>query len=371
MKAMIMAAGLGTRLLPLTETLSKPMVPVAGRPVMEHIVTLLARHGFTELCANLHYYPDEISAHFGDGSAFGVRLRYAFEQELSGTAGGVGRFRDVLGDGTFLIMSGDALTDIDLTSFMAAHRAHGGVCTIAVKKVDDPSRFGVVVHDEHDRITGFQEKPSRAEARSDLCSAGIYACEPEIFGYIPEGEFVDFAKNVFPALMAHDRPLHVWSLESYWNDVGSLDVYRHSNYDALSAAVAVDMPYEQIRRSVWVAPGAHLGDPAHVVPPVLVGEECDIAAGARLIGPVAIGAGCTVGQEAAIEGSIVWSGCSIGAAAQLHECVVGRRVEIGDHAVVGADAVVADGCRIGSHAVVEPGARLAPDTVLSAQGART
>jgi len=167
-KAYVMAAGLGTRLYPLTGRTSKPMVPILNRPVMEHLVRLLRRHGVKEVAANLHYHPDKIRSYFGDGSAFGVELRYNLEQELLGTAGGASAFRDFFAGDTFVVVSGDGLTDIDLTAFVAAHRRSGGIATLAVKQVDDPSLYGVVVHDDDGRVIAFQEKPPAAEALSDL-----------------------------------------------------------------------------------------------------------------------------------------------------------------------------------------------------------
>jgi NDP-sugar pyrophosphorylase family protein len=365
---MIMAAGLGTRLLPLTEVISKPMVPIAGRPALEHLIALLARHGVTDLAANLHYYPDEIREHFGDGSAFGVSLRYVFEEELSGTAGGVGRFRDFLSDGTFLVMSGDALTDVDLSSLVAAHEAHGGLCTLAVKRVDNPSLYGVVVYDKQLRITGFQEKPPREEARSDLCSCGIYACRPQIFDYIPEGRFVDFARDVFPAIMADGVALHVWRLESYWNDVGNLEVYRQSNFDALAGAVRVAVPGDQARPGVWVGPGTQLEDQVRIAPPVLLGAGCTVGAGARLVGPAAVGDRCVVGPGAVIERSVLWADCDLGAGAGVRRSLIGRRVVVGDGALVGPDAVLADGCCVEPQALVAPHARLSPGAAVRAPG---
>ena len=307
-----MAAGLGTRLMPLTELTSKPTVPVANHPIMEYIVRLLAAHGVTDLAANLHYHPDEIRGHFGDGTAFGVHLRYAFELELSGTAGGVGQFRDFLSDGTFLVMSGDALTDIDLTAFLAAHAERGGICTMAVKSVDDPSLYGVVVHDDRDQVVGFQEKPDRAEALSNLCNCGIYALESRIFDYIPAGEFVDFAKDVFPALMAAGEQFHVWRVDSYWNDVGSLDVYRQSNYDVLSGAVDVELPGRETSSGIRVAEGTEIAAEAVLVPPVLLGSGCRVGAGARLVGPVVLGDGCELADGATVDRSVVWTGTTLG-----------------------------------------------------------
>ncbi len=358
MKAMIMAAGLGTRLMPLTELTSKPTVPVANRPVMEHIVALLARHGVRDLAANLHYHPDEIRRHFGDGEAFGVRLRYVFELELSGTAGGVGQFRELLGDDTFLVMSGDSLTDIDLTALLAAHREHGGMCTMAVKSVDDPSLYGVVVHDDRDRVTGFQEKPRREAARSNLCNCGIYVLEPRVFDYIPAGSFVDFAKDVFPAMMADDVPFHVWRVGSYWNDIGSLDVYRWGNFDALNGAVAIDLPGREVRPGIRIAEGAWIAEDAVLDPPVLVGSGCRVEPGARLVGPVVLGDECRVGAGASIDRSIVWAGTSLGAAAAVRGSILGRRVLVGERAQIGPDGVVGDGSQVAAGAVVDPGARV-------------
>ena len=195
-----MAAGLGTRLWPLTDQTAKPMVPILNRPVMEHILRLLAPHGITEVCANLHHHPDAIVAYFGDGSAFGVAIALSTSSdELLGTAGGVGNFRDVLGERTFLVMSGDGLTDVDLTAFVAAPSACGGIATMAVKQVDDPSLYGVVVHDAAGRVTGFQEKPAAHEALSDLCNCGIYAFEPAHLRLHAAGDLRRLGQGRLPA----------------------------------------------------------------------------------------------------------------------------------------------------------------------------
>jgi mannose-1-phosphate guanylyltransferase/mannose-1-phosphate guanylyltransferase/phosphomannomutase len=215
MKAMVLAAGLGTRLRPLTFELPKPMVPVLDRPVMAHIVDLLDRHGYDEVVANLHYFPDTIRDYFGD------RIVYREEPELLGTAGGVRNCADFLDDGTFLIISGDALTDIDLGAFVARHKAAGGIGTLAVKRVENTREFGVVLHDADGRITGFQEKPDPAEALSNLGNCGMYLFEPEIFDHFPRRPFVDWANDVFPALLEHDVPFHIHEMDEYWNDVGS------------------------------------------------------------------------------------------------------------------------------------------------------
>ncbi len=185
MRAMVLAAGLGTRLRPITYEMPKPMVPVLNRPVMEHIVRLLARHGFQQTIANLHWFPDLIEAHFGDGSELGVELTYSREEQLLGTSGGVRNAAGFLGD-SFLVISGDALTDIDLGAMRDFHESHDGIATLATKRVEDTSQFGVAITGADGRIQGFQEKPEPAEALSDLANCGIYMFRSEIFDFFPE-----------------------------------------------------------------------------------------------------------------------------------------------------------------------------------------
>ena len=364
--AYLMAAGLGTRLYPLTGLTSKPMVPILNRPVMEHLLHLLRRHGVTEVAANLHYYPDRIRSYFGDGSGFGVDLRYNLEEQLLGTAGGADAFRAFLGDATFLVMSGDGLTDADLTAFLAAHRRSGGVATLAVKEVDDPSLYGVVVHDDHGRVTGFQEKPSREEARSNLCNCGIYAFEPEVFDYIAPGAFVDWAHDVFPALLGDGRPFHVWRLESYWNDVGNIEQYRIGNFDALLGRVRLDVPGREVAPRVWVGEGTEIESGVRLEAPVLLGAGCLVESGAELVGPLIIGDGCVVEGGAVLEGMIHWDGAKAGRDSRLAGSILGRHVVVRHGAVVHEDAVVGDRSEIAPHAQVEAGARVEPRSEICA-----
>ncbi len=362
-KAMIRAAGLGTRLYPLTGRTAKPMVPILNRPVMEHMLRLLHRHGVREVAANLHYHPDKIRSYFGDGSAFGVEIRYNLEEHLLGTAGGVGAFRDFLGDGTFVVVSGDGLTDIDLAAFVAAHRENGGVCTMAVKKVADPSLYGVVVHDEG-RVTGFQEKPPAAEALSDLCNCGIYAFEPSVFDFVPPGEFVDWARDVFPALLAASVPYHVWPLHTYWNDVGNIEQYRLSNFDALLGRVKLEVPGREIAPRVWIGEGTQIEPGVRLEPPLLLGAGCLVEAEAELIGPLIIGDGCVIERGAVLEGVINWDGVKAGRGSRLAGSILGRNVTVHHEAVVHEDAVIGDRSDVGAHALVAPGARYEPRSVV-------
>jgi NDP-sugar pyrophosphorylase family protein len=367
-KAMIMAAGLGTRLYPLTGRTAKPMVPILNRPVMEHMVKLLRRHGITEVAANLHYHPEKIRRYFADGGALGVELRYNLEEQLLGTAGGVGEFRHFLGDDTFVVVSGDGLTDIDLTAFVAAHRAAGGMATMAVKQVDDPSHYGVVVHDDELRVHGFQEKPARHEARSDLCNCGIYAFEPAIFDHVPPHQFVDWAKDVFPALLRDGVPFHVWRLDDYWNDVGNIEQYRSSNFDALLGNVKLEIPGLELQPGVWVGEGTQIDPDVRLQAPILLGAGCLVEAGAELVGPLIVGDGCVIESCSLLDGVIHWDGVKAGRNSHVAGSILGRHVTIHHDAVVHEDAVIGDRSEVCAFALVPPQARVEPRSRVGAGG---
>jgi mannose-1-phosphate guanylyltransferase/mannose-1-phosphate guanylyltransferase/phosphomannomutase len=313
MKAMILAAGLGTRLRPITYAMPKPMVPVLNRPVMEHIARLLARHGFGEAIANLHWFPETIEGHFGDGSAFGIELSYSREERLLGTSGGVRKAAGFLGD-SFVVISGDALTDLDLAAMREFHESHDGIATLATKRVADTSQFGVAIAGADGRIQGFQEKPDPAEALSDLANCGIYMFRKEIFDFFPgPGEaklagpddpdgFADWATDVFPALLEGDVPFYSHEIEAYWNDIGNLDELRQGNLDALRGAVEVDPGVPEVGEGVRAA--SPLGD-AEVSGTVLVGSAVEIGAGVRIEGPAIVGDGCRIGAGAIVRDSIL------------------------------------------------------------------
>jgi mannose-1-phosphate guanylyltransferase/mannose-1-phosphate guanylyltransferase/phosphomannomutase len=318
MKAMVLAAGLGTRLRPLTYEITKPMVPVLDRPVMEHILDLLERHGLHEVIANLHYFPETIREYFGE------RLEYHFEPELLGTAGGVRACAEFFGDEPFVVISGDALTDIDLSAFMARHREAGGIATLAVKRVPDTREYGVVLHDGEGRITGFQEKPDPQEALSDLGNCGIYIFEPRIFDYFPPEPFVDWAQNVFPTLLENDVPFHIHEIEEYWNDVGSLGELRQGTFDALAGELRLELEGEEIAPGVVVAADSPIAEDADVDGPVWIGRDVKLGAGVRLMGPVVIGDGASIGDGAQLRESIVFPGTEVAPDAILIGAIAGH-----------------------------------------------
>ena len=323
MRAMVLAAGLGTRLRPLTYGVPKPMVPVANRPVMEHILLLLRRHGFERVIANLHWFPELIRDRFGDGSGLGVDLTYSYEDELLGTAGGVRNVAEFFGDEPFLVMAADALTDIDVGALRAAHEANPSIATLAVKRVPNVSEFGVVVTGSDGRVQGFQEKPDAAEALSDLANCMIYILEPEIFDYFPDQPVVDFALQVFPTLLENDVAFHVHEIDSYWNDVGSLPEYLRGNLDAVEGAVDVELGGSLLDASGGDESVEH-GDPG-VSGMVLAAPGCDLDATARLDGPLVIGDGCVVGAGALVKHSVLLPGAQVAPGMVVAGAVVGRR----------------------------------------------
>ena len=239
------------------------------------------------MIANLHYFPDTIREHFGE------RLEYRFEPELLGTAGGVRGCADFFGDEAFLVISGDALTDIDLGALTARHRQSGGIATLAVKKVADTREFGVVLHDREGRITGFQEKPAPEEALSDLGNCGIYVFDPKIFDYFPERPFVDWAQDVFPVLLENDVPFHIHEVREYWNDVGSLGELRQGTFDALSGELRLEMDGEEVSPGVIVAGDSPLRADTEIDGSAWIGRDVSIGPGVRLMGPLVLGQGAT------------------------------------------------------------------------------
>ncbi|MGO9488086.1 MAG: sugar phosphate nucleotidyltransferase [Solirubrobacteraceae bacterium] len=305
MRAMVLAAGLGTRLRPLTYEITKPMVPVLDRPVMEHILELLERHGFSEVIANLHYFPDSIRDYFGE------RLSYRFEEQLLGTAGGVRACAQFFGEEPFLVISGDALTDIDLSALAARHRDAGGIATLSVKRVADTRQYGVVLHDPDGRVTGFQEKPAPEEALSNLGNCGIYVFSPEIFDYFPDRPFADWAQDVFPALLENGVPFHIHEVNQYWNDVGSLTELRQGTFDALAGELHLEIAGVEVRPAVTVVPGTELPEDAMLDPPVWIGADVRIGRNVRLTGPVVLGDGARVGDGAQLRETIVFPGTEI------------------------------------------------------------
>lgn len=336
MRAMVLAAGLGTRLRPITYGLPKPLVPVLNRPVMEHTLRLLARHGFREAIANLHWFPETVEGRFGDGSALGLSLAYRYEERLLGTAGGVRNVSGFLGD-SFLVVAGDALTDIDFGAMRAFHESHDGLATVATKRVSDTDQYGVVIAAGDGRIQGFQEKPEPAEALSDLANTCIYMFREEVFDHFPRPgtskaakpddapEFADWALDVFPALLEADVPFYSHEIDAYWNDIGNLDELRQGNLDALHGAVAVEPGAPRVAEGVWAA--SPLGG-TEVEAPALIGAGVELGEDVHVEGPAIVGDGCRLGDGVRLRDSILLEGAELPAGAILVGGIAARATDI-------------------------------------------
>ncbi len=371
MRAVLMAGGSGTRLRPLTCDLPKPMVPVLNRPIAEHIVNLLKRHDITEIITTLHYLPDAIRDYFQDGSDFGVEMTYSVEDEQPlGTAGCVKNITELLDD-TFLVISGDSITDFDLQSAIAFHQEKRSKATLVLTRVPNPIEFGVVITDANQRICRFLEKPSTSEIFSDTVNTGTYILEPEVLAYLPENEESDFSQDLFPLLLEKGEPMYGYVAEGYWCDVGHLEAYREAQYDALQGKVKLDFAYEEKYSQVWIGHNTYVDSTAKIHSPVLIGNNCRISAGAVLEAGTIIGDNVTVGIGAELKRAIAWNGATIGDEVYLAGCVIARgtrvdrRAQVLEGAVVGPLSTVGEEAQISPNVRVWPSKRIEPGAILN------
>ena len=331
---MILAAGVGSRLDPLTRSVPKPMAPIVNKPVMEHIVHLLARHGFDEVICNTHHLADHIENYFAKTPAdeLGAQVQFNREAELMGTAGGLKRIaqeRDFFSaDETFLVSGGDDLTSLDLSAMLKQHRDSGAIATIALTKVDDPSQFGVVVLDAENRIENFVEKPAPGTEPSNLVNTGVYLFEPQVFDLIPANQFYDFGKELFPLLLEKGLPFYGFESDDYWRDVGNLREYRDCHDDFFKGDIALNIGLEADENGNFIGENCQIDDSAKLEAPVVIGAGTKIEAGAIVKELSVIGENCVVGAGAIIVHSILWDGAKVGAGTHLERSIVGYDVEV-------------------------------------------
>jgi NDP-sugar pyrophosphorylase family protein len=363
-KALIMAAGYGTRLEPLTLAVPKPMVPIVNFPTMQHNLELLKKHGFTDITANIHYHPEQIENYFGDGVKFGVNLSYSFEEKLLGTAGGVKLMAETIAkiDETFVVLSSDALTDINLDRLVEFHRRKKALVTVALCRVTDVREFGVVLQDADERITGFQEKPAPEEAHSDLANTGIYVFEPAILKMIPAGPY-DFGRQLFPRLVAEGAAIYGYKMVEYWNDVGGLDKYVQSNYDAMTGAVRIGLPGRRHGKSTWIGERGRIAASARFEGSVIIGDHCTVGQDVYIKDAV-IGDKCTIENGAVIVGSVLWSNVTVGARAEVRDSIVGGFCYLGARARIEPGSVMANRCTVRAEQQVPAASKIQPDTIV-------
>ncbi|MDR3711029.1 MAG: NDP-sugar synthase [Capsulimonadaceae bacterium] len=347
MKAMILAAGVGSRLDPLTRNIPKPMVPIVNRPVIEHIIDQLRRHNFDEIMINLYYLGDVIEAHLGNGSKFGVKLHYSREDTLWGDAGSVKRCEKFFTEGNgdpFLVVGGDDISDKDFSKILKSHVEKKAVATIGLSLVDDPSEYGIVLMNENGRITRFLEKPKGEVIFSNTANTGVYVFDQSIFDFIPKGTFYGFGHNLFPRLLEQKKPIFGHLTSSYWRDVGNLKVYRQTHVDALAERVTLHFPMKEQRKYVWMGEDVEIDPTADIGYPVAIGNNVKIEAGVSIQENTVIGNNCVVEIGASLKETILWDGAVVMRGTQLERCVVGNDCHVKSNAAV-FDGVIVDPVR--------------------------
>ena len=359
MKAVIMAGGKGTRLRPLTCYKPKPMTPIANRPMMEHIINLLKKHNFTEIMATLFYLPQAIENYFENGRKFGVEMQYFIEETPLGTAGSVRNGSDFLNE-TFLVISGDALTDIDLTAAVDFHRARGAIATLVLTKVNNPLEYGVVITDEEGKVKRFLEKPGWGEVFSDTVNTGIYILEPRIFDYYQKGQVFDFSKDLFPLLQSKNEPLFGYVASGYWSDIGNLEQYRQAHYDVLTGKVNVEKVGQEISPGVWAGEGVEIAQGAKITAPVLLGNHVKIADQVVIGEMSVIGDYGTIQNGSEIQRSILWNHCYIGGNSEINGAIICQNAHLKGRNTIHEGVVLGENVSLGTRAIVKPAVRVWP-----------
>ena len=362
MKAVIMAGGFGTRLRPLTCNIPKPMVPMLNKPMMEHIVELLKKHGITDMISTLYYQPDVISSHFDDGHRLGISMQYLRAEADFGTAGSVRNARSFL-DQRFIIISGDVFTDFDLTAAIQFHEERRAKATIVLTHASNPLQYGVVLTHDNGKVSRFLEKPTWGEVFSDTINTGIYILEPEILDLIPPKEDFDFSKNLFPILLEQDMGLYGYIAEGYWRDVGNLNEYQDAHSDALRGLVKVNIPGVK-QTNLYVGANSQIdADPKNLSGIVVIGKNTRIHSDVTIANAV-IGDNCDIQQGSVIKNSVIWSGTMVGTNVEMSADVIGSGCTIGDDVVISENVFMSDQCIIGKRSRLSANIKLWPEKVV-------
>jgi mannose-1-phosphate guanylyltransferase / phosphomannomutase len=381
MKAVVMAGGEGSRLRPLTINRPKPMVPLADRPVLAHIIELLKLHGITDIVITVQYLANVIQDHFGDGSSYGVQIEYSVEETPLGTAGSVKNAQELLTE-PFLVISGDALTDINLSDVINAHRSRNGLATITLKRVENPLDYGVIITDEDGQIKQFLEKPSWGEVFSDTVNTGIYVLDPKVFDYFEAGKSVDWSKDIFPEILRQGDGLYGYIADGYWTDIGTIDAYMHATADYLQGRVRIPRHGVHIGGDVWLGGEVEIAPDAQLYGPIFLGHGVKIKGGVIVRGPTVIRDYNIIDTGAKIERSIIWRNTYVGEQAELHGAIVTRQSNIksravllegsvvGDYTVVNSGAVINAGVKIWPSKEIDEGATVRSSIIWGAQGRR-
>ncbi len=372
MKAVVMAGGEGSRLRPLTLARPKPMLPVVNRPLLGHILQLLKRHGIDDVVITVQYLAAHIQDYFGDGKSLGMNIEYVVEESPLGTAGSVKHAQPYLEDHEpFLVISGDALTDFDLTALIAYHRDRRALLTMTLYHVPDPLEYGVINVREDGRIAQFLEKPSWGAVTSDTVNTGVYVVQPEVLEHIPSDRPVDWSQNVFPKMLAKGEALYGYVADGYWCDIGTLAEYQRANADLLYGRLSLGELGQHIGGGIWTGDQVEIAPDAQLFGPIYLGEGVKIKGGVVIHGPTIVRDYTIVDNRARLDRSIVYRNCYIGEGAEIHGAVIGRQCSLKARSAVFEGAVVGDATVVGEGAVIRAGVKLWPNKEVDADATVT
>jgi mannose-1-phosphate guanylyltransferase / phosphomannomutase len=363
MKAIIMAGGEGSRLRPLTCDLPKPMVPIMNKPIMEHIIDLLKAHGITEIGVTLMYLPQKIKDYFGNGSSFGVKLRYFTEDTPLGTAGSVKNAENFL-DETFIVISGDSLTNMNLSDAIDFHKKKASKATLVLTKVDVPLEYGVVITDKTGSISGFLEKPSWGEVFSDTVNTGTYILEPEVLKYFEKDKKFDFSQDLFPILLENKEPMFGHVMHDYWCDIGDLHAYLQAHYDVFEGKLLLKIEEEEIRKGVWVGSGTILEPNSEVNAPCLIGKNCRIGNGTVIENFSVLGNNNIIEDEVSIKRSVLWDNNYVEYGSEIRGAILCNKVSLKHYVSIFENAIVGDNCVIYERAIIKPNIKVWPQKTI-------
>lgn len=360
MKAVILAGGQATRLLPLTCNIPKAMVPVLNIPFLEHVIRYLSEHQIKDIILAQGYLAQPIEGYLGDGSQLGVKLNYVAEDTPLGTAGAVKNAERYLDD-TFLMLNGDIFTDLDITAMIDFHQKRRAKATIALTPVDDPTSYGLVETDAEGRVTQFLEKPSPSQVTTNMINAGTYVLEPEILAQIPSQTKVSIEREVFPLLLEQGKPVYAYPSSAYWIDIGTPEKYLRLHRDLLNGKSSQYVP--ALPEEVVIGEQSYIHPTAQIKGPVMIGSNCTIGDKVRLTGPIVIGHGCQILPESAVEESIIWRNTRLGQHVNLKNSIVADNCCLNADSTI-KDSILGDNVTVASGCKLEPGSKIWPGTIV-------
>lgn len=354
----MMAGGKGTRLRPLTLVRPKPMIPLVNRPIAQYTLNRLKNFGFNDIIMTLNYMSTYIKNHYRDGSDFDLNIRYSVEKWPLGTAGSVKKAERYIDD-TFMVVSGDVLTDVNFKDVIRVHKEKGAMATMVVKEVKDPTHFGIAVMDQNNKITEYLEKPSPGEAFSNVANTGIYILEPEIFEFFEgmEGE-VDFSNHIFPEVIKNDGGIYGYVFNGYWNDIGRPETYLEATYDILGQKMEQNLYQTKIKEGIgkigdiWVGENVSIDKKARIEGPVVIGDNCTIEKGSKISRGSVIGDNVSIGSDVNIDAAVLLSDSIVEDEAFLTECIIDTKCLIEKNSIIERGVVAGSLVEIGKNSVI-------------------